>query len=382
MKQYCSFWSDDTSQIFESSSSVLTLTARKLMLAEKETIWLSTSGTTTGIPDWFGILKSGYLKAAKSICDYFGVHCDDRWCLCLPIFHVGGLSILARSHVSGCSVDYFSESWNPQNAWDFMKENKSTIVSLVPTQLHDIVSRNLASPKSLRVAILGGAALDQQLYESALELGWPVISSYGLTEASALLAAQPMSDLGTKHRSALQLMRHIDARVSSEGNLELRGDSVVKFKLRQLNAEKCEITDPTNLGWFKTNDLVQIECIDGIQTLIFQDRADRNVKINGELVSLNIIEGKIRLYLKEIHQEQPLIHVGAVYDKRSGNKLILFIEGQTSKLELVALDRILSGLERISAIHLVRKFPRFESGKININDLNRLTSAELSDIKN
>ena len=81
----------------------------------------------------------------------------DVWCAVLPDFHVGGLGIQARAHLSGARV--VPMDWSPRA----LAASESTIVSLVPAQVHDLVEAGVPPPARLRAVLVGGGGLDAGL---------------------------------------------------------------------------------------------------------------------------------------------------------------------------------------------------------------------------
>ena len=55
--------------------------------------------------------------------------------------------------------------------------------------LAQLLEQRVAPPTSLRVTLIGGAALAQPLYEKAIAAGWPLYPSYGMSETAAQLAS-------------------------------------------------------------------------------------------------------------------------------------------------------------------------------------------------
>jgi O-succinylbenzoic acid--CoA ligase len=51
------------------------------------------------------------------------------------------------------------------------------------------VSRGLLAPEALKYVFVGGALLEYELYEKALELGWPIVPCYGSTETFAQMSS-------------------------------------------------------------------------------------------------------------------------------------------------------------------------------------------------
>lgn len=92
----------------------------------------------------------------------------DRWLCLLPLHHVAGLAILARSWVTGVGVDF---SWDFPLAHSGLDDPGPTLVSVVPT----LARRLDLSP--FRVVLVGGAAVPPDV--AALP---NVVTTYGLTE--------------------------------------------------------------------------------------------------------------------------------------------------------------------------------------------------------
>ncbi|MEM9293166.1 MAG: AMP-binding protein [Acidobacteriota bacterium] len=118
----------------------------------------------------------------------------DRWLLSLTPAHVGGLSVLTRCLLSGAAVviDRETGSFDPHRFHRTLEERRITIASLVPTMLRHLLDATprLAPPPELRTVLLGGAAATPALLRRALERGWPVVPTYGLTEACSQVATQ------------------------------------------------------------------------------------------------------------------------------------------------------------------------------------------------
>src|SRR5690349_2705252 len=53
---------------------------------------------------WVALSKSAFLLSASAVNDHLESDANDVWIHTLPNFHVGGLGIWARSHLSGARV--------------------------------------------------------------------------------------------------------------------------------------------------------------------------------------------------------------------------------------------------------------------------------------
>ena len=111
----------------------------------------------------------------------------DRWLLTLPLFHVGGLSIVWRSLTAGGSIELHRQ-FDTEAAIAALRGGVVTMASLVPTMLHRILERDPGPYEGLSAILLGGAPASVDLVERALLAGLPVLQTYGMTEAGSQVA--------------------------------------------------------------------------------------------------------------------------------------------------------------------------------------------------
>lgn len=150
---------------------------------------LFTSGSTTNAR---GVLLSrrAIVEAARASAACLPWRDDDRWLLCLPMAHAGGLSIVVRCLVARKPILLCDAPFDAARAHRLASAHRATMASLVPAQLHDLLK---FYPGSLRVVLLGGQAAAPGLLSAALAAGWPVRSTYGMTETfgQVATAAEP-----------------------------------------------------------------------------------------------------------------------------------------------------------------------------------------------
>ncbi len=244
----------------------------------------ATSGST-GSPGLVCLTRQALLASAAAVNAWLEAGPGDVWLRVLPAFHVGGMGILARAFLSGSRVVEDGEKWNPERFVSTVERGGVTLTSLVPAQVHDLVAAGLPAPASLRAAVTGGGALDTGLLARARALGWPLLPSYGLTEASSQVATARPGDRGLP--PALELLPCWEARVGEDGRLQLRGEPLCEGKLvRDAGGEWEFVNTRDDEGWFTAADRVLVEG----RYLTIAGRADRVVKVLGELVDLDAVE--------------------------------------------------------------------------------------------
>jgi O-succinylbenzoic acid--CoA ligase len=117
----------------------------------------------------------------------------DRWLNCLPLHHVGGLSIAFRTLWAGTTqVLHTGFDVGAVNA--ALDSGQISQVSLVPQMLARLLEGRGGSPypATLRVVLLGGAAASEALFAQARAARVPVACSWGMSEtASQVATTQP-----------------------------------------------------------------------------------------------------------------------------------------------------------------------------------------------
>lgn len=330
----------------------------------KRHFWLVTSGSTAspGSYKCIALSKDAMLASAESVNGFLEstFPSNDRWLNPLPAFHVGGLAILARGYLSNAQVYIFEEKWNPISFYQQLSEQKTTLTSLVPTQLYDLLSHSLPPPSSLRAVLVGGGKLEQNLYEQAKHAHWPILPTYGLTEASSSVA---IASLTTSHPS-LRILDHFKVRIDQKGFIHLKGPSLLSA-IALVTPKGVDVYDPiTKDGWFCSEDKGVVSG----QFLSIEGRGGDFVKIGGESVDLNHLEAVLQKIKNEIDCHQASVFV-PITDIRLGHVIHLVIEGELKgnfKLQQ-ALDLFQNSVlpfERFRSIHEFNHFPRSALGKV------------------
>ena len=145
---------------------------------------MHTSGTTAA-PKRVGLTYGNWLWNAFGSGVALGLDAEERWLCPMPLAHVGGLSILLRSAIYGTTValrERFEVEAVKRDLCD--REQRITLVSLVPTMLSRLLDAGLERPPTLRWALLGGGPIPTALVRRARAAGVPIAPTYSMTEAS------------------------------------------------------------------------------------------------------------------------------------------------------------------------------------------------------
>ncbi len=145
-----------------------------------------TSGTT-GAPKGVRLTAGNLVASATASAFRLGVQRDDRWLVCLPTYHMGGLAPLVRSALYGTAV-VIQRAFDADATRRALDEYGATGVSLVPTMLKRLLDAGWEPSADLRFVLVGGAPTPPELVERCERRGVPVHPTYGLTEAASQVA--------------------------------------------------------------------------------------------------------------------------------------------------------------------------------------------------
>jgi O-succinylbenzoic acid--CoA ligase len=340
------FWHDDTCVVMHDKRNMRSDSAAfdQWVSAQKSLenhVLFQTSGSS-GSAKWVALSKPALLASARMVNQALGIKIGTRWGLALPIHHVGGFGVLVRSFLSGGHCQIFHQKWDPVAFSHFVYKMSCESISLVPAQMVDLIASSCVAPNCVQHVVVGGGNLSDWHYTEAKALGWPVLRSYGMTEAASQIATGDISE------DFLRILDGWETRVDARGVLEWRGEASFSGYVIE-NDGTYSLVDPKIDGWFTTQDIVELED-GGLRVL---GRADSLVKVLGELVDLSVIEQRI-----EQQTSCPAI-VLTVADERRGVSLIPVVESP----EVIDLNGF-RGLEALESIRTLPEFPRSSLGKI------------------
>lgn len=220
-----------------------------------------TSGTT-GFPKGAMITHANHFWSAVASAFQLGVYPEDRWLVCLPLYHVGGIAILFRSCLYGTAV-VVQNGFDAAAVMASLQNEAINIVSLVPTMLQRLLEAGLtaADAPALRLILLGGAAASHDLLRRASAAGLSIAVTYGLTEAASQVAT--MLPLGAREKpgspgrallfSEVNIIDDSDNPVSADvpGEIIVRGPTVMAGYYADPQATAATLKG----GWLHTGDI-------------------------------------------------------------------------------------------------------------------------------
>ncbi len=202
-----------------------------------------TSGSS-GDPKGVTLTFGNHFYSALASSARLGTLPDDRWLTCLPLYHVGGLSVLFRAALHGFTVALHERFDVECIQACICRRHAVTLVSLVPTMLKRLIDANATWPATMRVVLLGGAAAPASLMAQARSNGIPVATTYGLTEAASQVATQSPQATLRKPASVGRPLLFTQVRIADEmgntlpanatGEVVVSGPTVMREYLTKL----------------------------------------------------------------------------------------------------------------------------------------------------
>lgn len=329
-------------------------------------VWFATSGSS-GPPKWLALSKSGLLISAAAVNAHLQVSEDSCWGLALPLGHVGGFGVVARAFEAGCELRQFKPRWQAAAFREWLETTHVTHTALVPTQVHDLVAAGLDAPRRLQAVVVGGGHLDEATGRAARLSGWPLLSSFGMTEAGSQIATQELGELTRPYRCApLTVLPIWQTEVAPDGQLRIAGPALFHGSLV---ADAGGWRYHPRVGdWHDCADRVALA--NGRLTPL--GRLDAVVKVLGELVDPAAIEAELLTLALGTLQEGTFA-VAAVPDVRAGHRLVPVFEATVAShamaAALAAYHRQAPGFRRLETAVRVTALPRSPLGKIRRAEL-------------
>lgn len=184
---------------------------------------IATSGSTGAAKGvrlpWRAVAAAARMSAAA-----FDLRPGDAWLACLPLHHIGGAMILYRCLRAGATA-VVHEGFDVEAVAHDLAGRRITHVSLVPPMLAQLLDAAVPPAPTLRCALVGGAALHDSLLDRARAAGWPVRTTWGMTETCAAATVDGMPLPGVR------------VRLSAAGTLEVASPARMAGYLGQPDAD-------------------------------------------------------------------------------------------------------------------------------------------------
>ncbi len=215
-----------------------------------------TSGST-GAPRPVPVTHGNLEASASAVIERLALRPTDRWLTSLSMGHIGGLALLHRAAVVGCTL----VTENGFDAARFARRIDAggvTHAALVPVMLSRLLDERgeLAPHPSLRCLLVGGAPVPIPLLHRALRLEYPVAVTYGLTEATSQVATAEPDRVRAKPGTVGPPLTGVEVRIDPGGGAGTGSSGAVAEGIGEICVRGRTVSSElVGGGWLRTGDL-------------------------------------------------------------------------------------------------------------------------------
>ena len=319
---------------------------------------LFTSGSS-GLPKAVSISRKNIESSCNISQKNLNVEKSDKWLLCMPPYHAGGLSIIYRSLILGNKF-HIEDDFNSEKVIDLIMSEKINIVSMVPTMLSKIVyqmkDRNLIAPKSFKFVISGGAKTPEELILSSNNIGLKTLPTYGMTETSSQIAtASPNDEFRPLNSVGKPLLRD-SVKIAKNSEIQVSGEMVANYYDEKVSKK-----------WLQTGDYGYI---DKDNYLFVKGRIDELIISGGE----NINPLEVEEFISKNKKIKECIVLGKT-DEYWGEKVVAAIYSDDD-ITIEEINSYLGGLDKFKypkdIVQLKKPLPKLHNGKFDRKKIKKL----------
>ncbi|CQR48204.1 2-succinylbenzoate--CoA ligase [Paraliobacillus sp. PM-2] len=319
-----------------------------------------TSGTTGNPKGVLHTYGNHWWSAISSMLN-LGLDKQDKWLATLPLFHVGGFSLLMKNIIYGMPI-YLLDRFEPKIINHAIMNKGVTIVSVVSVMLDRLMEQLEADryPTSFRCMLLGGGPASEQLLNKAKSYHIPVFQTYGMTETASQVATLSPNDALRKIGSAGKALFSAEVKIShnkEKASPQVIGEIFVKGPMVTQGYYKDELVKQDD--WLPTGDLGYL---DEEGFLYVVDRRNDLIISGGE----NIYPAEIENVLLSI---EGVVEAGVVgkEDPQWGKVPVAFVVvNQAFDLNIAkeVCNKALAKYKVPKAFYIVDALPRNASNKL------------------
>jgi len=310
---------------------------------------LLTSGSTAA-PKRITLTTEQLLFSAFGSSIRLGHLPTDRWLCCLPLHHMGGLSVFWRAMVLQITA-VLHRRFDPDRVSRAIDDGDVTLVSLVPDMLRRLLDArgDRRFPGTLRALLIGGERCPEALVQRAADCGAPIALTWGMTETASQVATRFPGDYLLRPDAGPPLPF---VRLSSSASGRLRVEGPIAPG-----------------GAFDTSDHGRI---DAAGRVVIEGRTDGVIISGGENLSPGAIEAALLQHPAVVDAT-----VVGIADSRWGQRPAAWVASADTSLDADALRQFCH--QRLDRLHIPDRFwvtpsdavPRTETGKADRHAIRR-----------
>ena len=305
----------------------------------KDSFVQATSGST-GVPKLQEITRQQLMASATATGAFFGVNSEFKLLCCLNPAYIAGKMMLVRALVWDCEITLVEPNAAPLAS----QEEHVDLVAMVPLQVETSLfsHSSLEKLKAIQTVLIGGAPLSDSLQIALSKGGIAAWQTFGMTETVSHIA---LARIGTG---------------------ELIYEALPGVEIGESGNQCLWIQSPmSGSEKIQTNDVIELR---SKNSFVWLGRADFVVNSGGIKLFPEQLEKKINAWMSDRYPGVPYFFFGKA-DDRLGQRLVLYVEGESSQFNLEELEeqlkKLLGKFEVPKKINLLPRFTYTETGKIN-----------------
>ncbi len=363
----------------EDNQSVPSLKEWKIR-RNKTALLMFTSGSS-GKPKCVEITFQNLIHSAEGVIELLQPLPEDCWFASLPFYHIGGFSIIIRAFLGGNKL-IIPNLISTETISDAVTKGKVNFISLVPTTLQRLLDAKIIPHNNIKSIFLGGGRVSFEIVKEAMEFGYKLITVYGSTETSSMIAFDRLLDENLLTSFAGKPMMNTEYFILNEKGKRLASNVIGEIAINSpsVAVEYYNNPEETNLKFHKvtehkfkyylTSDLGKI---DEQGRLFIIGRKDDVIISGGENISTIEVTEKIKSF-KEVHDAFAF----GMSDTHWGQKLCaaVVINKSTDNFKTISAEKLQIQLKELlpsfkipKTIYFINKIPRTVLGKVIKEDL-------------
>ncbi len=328
----------------------------------KEAVVIFTSGST-GRPKGVVHTFSSLINSIENGNNILNHKENDRWLAPLPFYHIGGFQIICRSLYNGCTI-VLPESLKTDDLVTAITNLNPTHISLVSAQLQKFCYLEQRANKSLKVTLVGGGFVDDELMIEADKLGWKPYRVYGSSETASMITAISANEIKAKSQSVGKALNNVEIIISDDSEILIKSNSLCKKYLDDEKETASKLID----GFYHSGDLGLVDA-DGY--LFIEARRNDLIVTGGENVNPIEIEKALLQF--------PFIKDVCVFPKQNktwGQIVACALVATDSSIDIKSLKEklklILTGYKIPKEFYFVDELPRTSLGKLEREKIKKM----------
>ncbi|RXJ67114.1 acyl-[ACP]--phospholipid O-acyltransferase [Halarcobacter ebronensis] len=347
------------------------------------------SSGSEGVPKGVELTHSNIIGNSKQIASVINANEDDIIVGSLPLFHAFGTVVtMFLPLIEGITCVAHPDPTDGYAIGKLVEKYKATII-LGTSTFFRLYAKNPKVKKemfsSLRLVVAGAEKLSQKVREDfEKRFDKNILEGFGTTETTPVACCnlpniktstgefQLGSKIGTVGMPIPGTKIKIvdpstfnELKVGEEGMILISGVQVMKGYLKDEKRTKEAIIEKNGEKYYITGDKGRLDS-DGFLTIV--DRYSRFAKLGGEMVSLGLVEEKIKAL---ITNDEIDVVVTAINDEKKGEKIVALLSHISSdELEILkneVKESFDNNLMLPSEYKIVEEVPKLGSGKTDFS---------------